>query len=50
MMDTPVPVGPIIAAMPVHNEEETVGTIVLQSLRHVDMVLCVDDGSSDASA
>ena len=50
MMEAQTPVGPILAAMPVHNEEETVGTVVLQSLRHVDSVLCVDDGSSDASA
>ena len=42
--------GPILAAMPVHNEEETVGTVVLQSLRHVDEVHCIDDGSSDSSA
>ena len=44
------PSGPIIAAMPVYNEEETVGSVVLQAKRHVDKVLCLDDGSSDASA
>ena len=42
--------GPIIAAMPLYNEEETVGSVVLQAKRHVDEVLCLDDGSSDASA
>ena len=42
--------GPIIAAMPLYNEEETVGSVVLQAKRHVDKVLCLDDGSSDASA
>ena len=42
--------GPIIAAMPVYNEEETIGTVVLGCIPHVDEVLCVDDGSSDASS
>ncbi|MDP6099493.1 MAG: glycosyltransferase family 2 protein [Candidatus Thalassarchaeaceae archaeon] len=42
--------GPVIAAMPLYNEEETIGTVVLQSLKHVDEVYCVDDGSFDSSA
>ena len=42
--------GPVIAAMPVFNEEETIGSVVLSCLPHVDMVLCVDDGSSDSSS
>ncbi len=42
--------GPIIAAMPVYNEEETIGSVVLACKPHVDEVLCVDDGSSDASS
>ena len=42
--------GPIIAAMPVFNEEETIGSVVLSCKSHVDEVLCVDDGSSDASS
>ena len=33
-----------------YNEEETIGTVVTRTLRHVDAVICVDDGSSDASA
>ena len=41
--------GPIIAAMPVFNEEETIGSVVLSCKSHVDEVLCVDDGSSDAT-
>ena len=44
------PSGPVIAAMPLYNEEETIGTVVLQSLKHVDEVYCVDDGSYDSSA
>ncbi|MEE2748028.1 MAG: glycosyltransferase, partial [Candidatus Thermoplasmatota archaeon] len=42
--------GPIIAAMPVFNEEETIGSVVLSCIPHVDTVLCVDDGSSDSSS
>ena len=36
--------------MPVFNEEETIGTVVMRALEHVDEVICIDDGSSDASA
>ena len=42
--------GPIIAAMPVFNEEETIGSVVLSCRSQVDEILCVDDGSSDASS
>nr|MBC8518646.1 glycosyltransferase family 2 protein [Euryarchaeota archaeon] len=42
--------GPVIVGMPLYNEEETVGSVVLQSLSYADDVLCVDDGSSDSSA
>ena len=40
----------VIAGMPVFNEEETIGTVVMLALQHVDEVICIDDGSSDASA
>ena len=40
----------IIAGMPMYNEEETIGTVVTMALKHVDAVICVDDGSSDSSA
>ena len=40
----------IIAGMPMYNEEETIGTVVTMTLKHVDAVICVDDGSSDSSA
>ena len=33
-----------------YNEEETIGTVVTKALRHVDAVICIDDGSSDSSA
>ena len=40
----------VVAGMPMYNEEETIGTVVTKVLRHVDQVICVDDGSSDSSA
>lgn len=40
----------IIAGLPMYNEEETIGTVVRRTLSEVDRVICVDDGSSDASA
>jgi len=40
----------IIAGLPMYNEEETIGTVVTRALRHVDAVICIDDGSSDSSA
>jgi len=42
--------GPILAGMPVFNEEETIGSVVLSCKPQVDEVLCVDDGSSDSSS
>ncbi len=42
--------GEVIVGMPMFNEEETIGTVVTLSKDHVDTVICVDDGSSDASA
>ncbi|MEK9696794.1 MAG: glycosyltransferase family 2 protein [Candidatus Poseidoniales archaeon] len=40
----------IVAGMPMFNEEETIGSVIVSTLRHVDMVVCIDDGSSDSSA
>ena len=40
----------IIAGLPMFNEEETIGTVVTKVLDYVDIVVCVDDGSSDSSA
>ena len=42
--------GPTIAAMPVFNEEETIGSVILSCKPQVDTVFCVDDGSSDSSS
>ena len=40
----------VIAAMPAYNEERSIAKMVLGAKRHVDTVVVVDDGSSDASA
>jgi glycosyltransferase involved in cell wall biosynthesis len=39
----------VLAAIPCYNEELTIGSVVLKARRHVDAVLVVDDGSSDAT-
>ena len=48
-MSEPTPMK-IIVAMPAYNEEKYIGSIVLQSRKHVDRVLVVDDGSTDRTA
>jgi len=40
----------IVAGLPMFNEEETIGTVVTKVLEYADIVVCVDDGSSDSSA
>src|SRR3712207_452233 len=42
--------GPVIAAIPAHNEERFIGSVVLSAQRYVDLVLVIDDGSSDVTA
>ncbi|MGB0383674.1 MAG: glycosyltransferase family 2 protein [Ardenticatenaceae bacterium] len=39
-----------IALIPAYNDARFIGSVVLQSLRHVERVVVVDDGSSDGSA
>jgi len=39
-----------LAAIPCFNEELTVGSVILKTRKHVDDVLVVDDGSTDATA
>jgi len=39
-----------VAVLPAYNEADTVGRVVEQTREHVDEVVVVDDGSSDATA
>lgn len=40
----------IIAVVPCLNEEKFIGDVVARALKHVDKVIVVDDGSTDATA
>jgi glycosyltransferase involved in cell wall biosynthesis len=40
----------ILAAIPAYNEETAIGSVVLRAKLHVDAVIVVDDGSSDATS
>ncbi len=40
----------ILAIIPAHNEEITIGSVVLQVKEHVDHVIVVNDGSTDKTA
>ncbi len=39
-----------VAIIPAFNEENTIGSVVLRTKRHVDKVIVVDDGSKDKTA
>lgn len=41
---------PVIAAIPAYNEARFIGSVVLHARRYVDVVLVIDDGSSDQTA
>lgn len=40
----------IVAAIPAFNEERTIAKLVLETQKHVDVVLVCDDGSKDSTA
>jgi glycosyltransferase involved in cell wall biosynthesis len=40
----------VVAGIPAFNEEQTIAKVVARTLKHVDKVLVVDDGSSDDTA
>ena len=40
----------VVAAIPCFNEERFIGSVVLKARKHVDQVIVVDDGCTDASA
>lgn len=46
----PLPPGRTIALIPAHNEERFIGSLVLSARQYVDLVIVVDDGSSDRTA
>jgi glycosyltransferase involved in cell wall biosynthesis len=39
----------VVAVIPAYNEERCIGSVVLRARAHVDAVLVVDDGSTDAT-
>jgi glycosyltransferase involved in cell wall biosynthesis len=43
-------VGRVAALIPAYNEERFIGSVVIRTLRYVDDVIVVDDGSSDLTA
>lgn len=40
----------IVAALPSFNEEVAIGSVILRAKKHVDQVVVIDDGSSDATS
>ncbi len=40
----------VVAVIPAYNEEVAIGSVVLRARRYVDMVIVVDDGSTDKTA
>jgi glycosyltransferase involved in cell wall biosynthesis len=40
----------IVAAIPCFNEDRFIGSVVTKAKKHVDMVIVIDDGSTDGSA
>jgi len=41
---------PVVAAIPAYNEERFIGSVVLWVKRYVDLVLVIDDGSTDRTS
>lgn len=46
----PARAGPILALIPAYNEDRFIGSVVLKARRFVDVVVVVDDGSTDETA
>lgn len=40
----------ILAAIPAYNEEIAIGSVILRTKKYVDLVLVIDDGSTDATS
>ena len=39
-----------VAVIPAYNEERFIGSVVLRARKYADVVIVVDDGSTDATA
>jgi len=37
----------VVACIPAYNEEDTIGSVIRKALKHVDVVIVCDDGSTD---
>jgi len=46
----PMPPASVVALIPAYNEEVRVGSVVREARKYVDLVIVVDDGSSDNTA
>jgi glycosyltransferase involved in cell wall biosynthesis len=44
------PRGPILAVIPAHDEDRFLASVILKARRFVDLVLVIDDGSTDETA
>lgn len=42
--------GKVVAVVPAYNEELAIGSVVLETKKHVEQVIVVDDGSTDRTA
>ena len=40
----------VVACIPAYNEEDTIASVIKEALRHVDMVIVCDDGSTDLTS
>jgi glycosyltransferase involved in cell wall biosynthesis len=50
IQQTTNPHGPILAVIPAHDEDRFVAGVILKARRFVDLVLVIDDGSTDETA
>ncbi|MCC6613758.1 MAG: glycosyltransferase family 2 protein [Anaerolineae bacterium] len=50
IMSDPMPTEGLIAIIPAHDEARYIGSVVLMTRKHVETVIVIDDGSTDATA
>jgi hypothetical protein len=46
----PIPKAKTVALIPAYNEEQNIATVIKEAKNHVDLVIVVDDGSTDNTA